>query len=504
MVEFFRNNNYRQPTDQQNPLRRMLVKIGIAVAILAILASMAFALKNQVTTGGLTVKTGVDHAGIIAIWSRPGNGEAENAKPTVTSTIRLQNGKSTRLKPGMYLVQVTVNDKVVASETVSLKWGRSTTVTLNPKSASLAGLEPVASANTRSFSLDKTNLSYLDQQTKNIYTIDNQNHISQISSVQFDQVYWADAGFGIGQDADGLLYVVNHSSVTPLANTPFTPNKTTLISVAPDHTVYIAKDKDIYRGTTNGGFIKVFTLEGAPLQLFAGTSKKFAVQYRAEAEAAESSSEADIVTVDDTTKLAEKELDTYEAAWSPSAKYFVVTSDSGTLILDDKLKMVTAAPNNNVNSPVWLDDNTLFYGIADQLWRYDVTSGKSERIAEGEKEHYIVAIVPDPSQSYLYLSMTGARSSNDYLVLQRYSLKGKAPSSEAQKVSKYLPVLTGSDCLLSLTNFLAVKPTINLYGSQSQAACTQVARDYVADRGASSDSFTYATTGVAAQSPPNN
>jgi hypothetical protein len=131
-----------------------------------------------------------------------------------------------------------------------------------------------------------------------------------------------------------------------------------------------------------------------------------------------------------------------------------------------------------VNSPTWLDDNTVLYGINDQLWKYDLPSGSASVIAKLGDTGQVSQIAPSKDGAYVYISVQKTNTSDGLgFELVRLGLRNQPISPALQKIRLLIPNLVNG-CALGYTNF--THPTITTQGSSSSRdLCIQNAKDYL-------------------------
>ncbi len=445
------------PQAQSTKKLRRYIVLGCGMLLALIILPILY---RHLTLGQLIIVTDSSSNTIQVVPSVVGkNDETKNVGQN------LQNNKAISLKPGNYLVAVR-NQTGEATEVVQVKARQTKRYVIN-LATHTPQAEPVANVNALYFAVGAANLFYLDQGTKNLYQIDKSNQLAQLSSpITFTAVRWADASFGVGQGTDNKLYQINNGVVSPL-NAPLS----TVFTISSDHTVYLASGKDIYRSAA-AGFDHIFTASQPPFALVSAPRAVALISSLGNGPQTSSSMAAQLTVLDGNNKPTAKEMDVYAASWSPSSKYLAVTTDSSSQILDASLNSVAVIPNNNINNPLWFDDNTLLYSVNDQLWRYSVSSTKSSVIATTQKNHAITALLLDSSKSYVYMSVQSTGASNRNLSIYRFGLQGQMVPDLIFKLGKLLPWVSGL-CSSSIINFTSPSILVQSFITPSTASCLE-------------------------------
>ncbi len=195
----------------------------------------------------------------------------------------------------------------------------------------------------------------------------------------------------------------------------------------------------------------------------------------------------------DDGKTVQKNVEAYDAAWSPNGNYFLTTNDSNTQVFDSSLNPIAVVPNNNVNSPLWLTNDTLLYMINNQVWEYSVSTGTSEIVAATPANRGIVDAALSPDASYVYLAVQDKPGSNDSYSLLRVAFKGQSANTNTiQKLQPQFPWLLGS-CYLQLINY-GTPPAVLVTDSSTSSVpvdCSGLAQTYVQQFGVDPSQLQY-------------
>lgn len=448
---------------------------------------------DYLTTGRIIITTNVSNASITL--SKSSAGTDDNTSYIAKSLV---DNKAVSTQPGAYSVLVqspvgSVSQIVYVRARTTKKYTVGIASTGSP-------LSLVANVNALSVAASSSQIYYVDQSTKNLSEISSQNQVGQLNTSDFfSDIDWANSSYGIGQASTGAgsLYFINNGNISPLT-LPVNPgNQTVLSSIAPNGGVYLAIGNKIYSGNQTSGFHLIYTASESPSKIIASISKVLLVFKENNG-----SDEVNITLLNSVgAGAAKNNVDSYGATWSPSGKYLAVTGDTSSQILNSSLNLVDVIPYNNVNNITWLNDSTLFFTVNNQLWKYIVSSSRSELVANTGTNHSIVSMSVSSDGSFLYMSVENNAGSSSSLVIDRYPLLGQVTPSYIFKIQSELPWLDGR-CLLYAINF-ASPPTIFSYGGQPEDNCQVVAQNYVSKFGISPSNFNYQLTNTPPNEPTN-
>lgn len=393
-----------------------------------------------------------------------------------------QSGKVTNLRvgAGSYLIKLA-SKAGSTSEQITVKAGDSKTVTLNITSSASITNPPqvVTSLGAADLIAGQSGLMFIDRNNaeRHLYAVDQANHVTLIDPVHtYQNIEWADQSFGIGLATKGTINAnvvkIENQKVTEVP-LPFTYNEDFTFAVAPNHTWYVSDGKVVYRANGDGSFTKIFSPND---EVGISTASNDAVAIKVGEEGSGREEGVAVIHLDGTKYQLEGEI--YESAWSPSGKR-VVTSGGINKVFDDKLNAIADLPENNVVSPVWLNENTLLYTRGGDIWRFDLTSKRATLLTSINKVVGSVSdLTPDESGDYLYFSIYRNGYSNPTFGLNRVSL-GNKPVSDTSVVGRLNIALpyTDSGCSINFMNFTTISI---LYKSlSSRENCVTVAKDTI-------------------------
>lgn len=361
---------------------------------------------------------------------------------SVTAVTALDNGKgaseqktgssSFRLKSGEYIVSVQNGTKGV-SRHATIKARHSTSLTINlPKTT---GMEPVTYGPAQNLTADSSQLLFLNPRDSNIYSINSQNTIAKLSSSGLQSISWADTGYGIGQSPSGDLFVVDGGSTHPLTSPMSGKSSSEIVyAIAPNKTIYIGAGSEVYRGTEDDGFKKIYSNRPEGSFLLANNN---GVAVLSSGYTGPRSSIAIVGANGENTKRTYSQPFNAWSGWSPGGKYFMVMVGSVGKILDSSLREVGSVPQSaNLAYPVWLNDRSFFYSVSGQLWSYDRISGQSRQLANTPLANPIKEIAVSKDGSYVYL--VSFNDSNE-MAIRRVGLNGQRVPDYIYKLQSILP-----------------------------------------------------------------
>lgn len=438
---------------------KKIILIGIGGIILIIFLSWLW---HYLHTGTIVITTNNKYDTIVLTEVTSKNSGTTNASP---QTFKAHNKLSVNVSLGQYIASVQGNS-VATNQLIKLSSHKTLRYNINPINAT--GVEPVTYQNAQDAVANSDGLLYLDNNTGNIEKVDTSNTLSTVSLQQFSKVKWANTLFGVGQDNNGHLYTINGSSINKLS-VPFSyDGKNINFDVSSNKVIYVSHGGDVYKGTSDGNFKKIYSAKYGELALAAGLGQ-VAIDCEAE-DTGDCAQATELAVVSYNGKINRVQSTAVTAGqlgaftWSPNGKYLAVPGVYGVNIYDDSLHQISALPTLNkslISNLQWLDDNRLFYSIADQLWIYSLSNQKAQIIANMPLADNITGISVGEDKSYVYLTtfgVTGYNTNNGY-ALRRIGLRGQKTPNFIYQLQDILP-LNLADCTASLTNFAPQSPTI--------------------------------------------
>ena len=442
-------------------MTRRLKIIIISIVVVLLLGIIALVAYPYLTTAQLSITTNSSD-NTIAI-----NRITPNAQSIDTENAT--GSFSTRVPAGTY--SIAVKNKYFASQqVVNVKAMETKNITINLNS--IKDVEPVSSRSASYVVADNNSLAFIDRSNRSLYRIDSNNNEQLIDSTHgFSTAEWSDVTYGVGQDTNSNLYKINNNTVTPIV-APFSYDAKTTYYLAPNRDLYIANGKTLYISTAEGGFKQLYVSSQQISVITASNTNVLLGESNPEKK------EGALVAVSRTGSTNKSTGEAYRAAWSPSGKYLVTSSDVETQVVDAKLHKVISLPTTNVNSPVWLDDHTLLYGVSDGVWKYDVQSGSATLLASVGDVGQVSQITPSKDGAYIYISIQETNNTDGLsFQLSRLGLRGQVSSVAVQKIKLLIPN-TISSCNLNYINF--TKTTILVQGSLAdKQTCLKSAQDYL-------------------------
>ena len=374
-----------------------------------------------------------------------------------TFSIQKDGTLNARVKAGDYLISVQRNSNAT-SQYIQIKARQTKYVYISL--TKIGGVEPVTYDNVNDVTANSSQLLYLDPTDSGINDINTQNQDTETGyNYGLQNISWANPSFGVGENASGNLYVIQNGSINPLSLPASGYSKSSLsFVVALNKNIYVGVGSSVYVGTSSGKFKNIYNSRQAGAVLAPGFNRVSVIN------TGYNDSPASIVTIDDSGKHFVHELNTFINAWSswsPGNKYIVVAGSSTGEVLNSSLQQVATIPQANFTNPVWLNNNTLFYSINDQLWSYDVLSQKAEVIATMPTGDQIEALSISTDGAYIYIVTTADTPGNQ--ILERIGLKGQQVSNVIYNLQDFLLAAPapGAGYAINLINFSG-KPTVIL------------------------------------------
>jgi hypothetical protein len=433
--------------NQGNPI----VKFGIRIGALVVLFVFGYFAVLFITSGSLAITTGSSSASITVTSVPPLQKQTaeQGTKPAVRKTGT--GTLSIRVHAGSYIVTVQ-NGTSQESRLVKVGWLSSTSITLKP--ASLTATEPVLYESVQNVAADANRMIYLNNDFNGIEYVNTQNQDVKINgNAYFTSVQWADPYYGVAQDNNGRLYVINGDTSTPLQS-PIAnqvSDSGASYAVAPNRTIYIAFGSRVYRGTGGGNFSQINALFDSSDSLVAANNQVMIINPNLGGSS--DSGTATVVTTSD--KVITKNFGYPVGGWTPwsqSGKYIEISVDSIPEIFDASLHRVGNIPSlPAISIGTWSGDNTLYYVAGGQLWSYDLPQNDTKLIAEAPDDKAIQGLTVSSDGSYVYASASNNNDTYPRIVF-RVGLKGQGVSSDLNDLQSVLPVNT-STFTIGLRNF---------------------------------------------------
>lgn len=454
----------------------------LALAGLFVVMSAVW-LFNFLTSGQLVITTN-DPRNSITISSISGGSS--------TTVKQGAGGLSVRLRPGQYIA-LAQNRVFETSRIVQIKSRQKSSYELDVR---LAGtVEPVLPTGAYDVVSDGSSLLFVDAASGGLYQVSDGRAPSLISTTPFRSMKWSGVSSGVGQGRDGRLYVYQNGGVSPLT-VPFAYADGVNVdyAITGSGSVYVSFGQDVY-ANRGGGFQKVLTTDSKSPVLVAGKNHLAVVDGQGTVEGQKGSPDKSSVTVlDGSGRRVTKNLGASLLAWSADDKYIAVSSELGNQIYTANLNSVTSYPGPSVSSLVWLDGNTLLYGLSGSLWSFSVSADQASVIASTPLQGAVSDIYPGIDGNYVY--MTVAKSASNNYELDRVGLHGQSVPDYVLQMSTYFPKAL-DDCSVTYVNF--TRPVLLLQAdSASQSICLSEANGELHQDGLDSSKFSFVNVPVPA------
>lgn len=444
----------------ERPWRRYIVLAALVIIVIIVVAII----DHYLSTGTISVSAGGQQT-TITIASA--DATQAKGKPVLKQAA---NRLSARLPAGQYIVGAQGHVATI-TKTVTLKARQSLKITL--KLPGVSNPEPIASADAVDLSASDAQLFYINQTLPVLDSIDAQNDITAIGpNVALQSVKWATAGYGVGQDTAGNLYLVNNGSLAPLT-LPAT-NPQIHYAISPGRQIYVAVGKDIYFDSGTGSFQKIYSADQAPAQL-AATNDSVAV-----ISPPKGGIQSPILTIVSSSGrvVAQGSVNGSQAVWSPDGREVAIVSFGGGIqIMDTSVKQVASLPSGGTGV-VWLNDNTLLYSSGNGIWSYNLNSKNSSLVANLPPDNNINELALDTNKNYIYLTMQDASGNSN---IERVGLLGQKPAAISYQLNVFFPDTSVEGCAMDYASFAS--PTIivsvspGLTATCQQAFASVMARD---------------------------
>lgn len=397
-----------------------------------------------------------------------GNDEGDET----TKAIKTAHGKlSASVDLGQYTVSVEGNSRA-AAQLIKLNSHKTLRYEINPINTTAP--EPVADQSAQDIAASGSRLVYLDSDALTQNTIDADNNLTTPDpSQKFQTIKWANASYGVGQDSNQNLYVIDDQLISPLPF-PYDSGGAINFDVAPNKQIYVSSGANIYVGSQDGNFKKIYTAPSSNFTL-GTTANKIAVSYEVGGKNGDDSGK--LVVINDSGKIV-KEGPGGEAGslvWSPSGQYLASVNESSIAVYDSSLHQVATIPVSfRAGYLVWLNNDKLFFNSfftsSDQLWSYDLGKQRADLVASVALDNTITGLNISDDGSYVYIGTVDSTNNNSPEIL-RVGLRGQQVPVILYQLQDILP-MTLSDSTISLINF-AQPPAILVQPLQGAGSSPQ-------------------------------
>ncbi len=421
---------------QQDPKR--LARLLLAIVIFILCATW---LVHYLTTGFLTITTNNKTNEVVIR-------RADNKQEVARSTGNFHGS----MPGGEYVA--TVSDRFSAiKQVVHIKTRHGASYNLDVKPVIIP--ESVLPFGASGVIATNSSLTYIDPRDHLLYRIEGTNTSALINqAVEFNDIKWQNPGYGVGIGRDNKsLYAIRNDSVSPL-QLPFNSDLL-YYELAPNGTLVISDSKTVFRQARGESFTKIFTPE-APIDSLRVSSDAILLQLRGAQAPGSEDDDGESILLNQAGKVIKKaaSLDAYDYRWSPDGKYLATTGDTGTTIYDARLNLVANLPDPNVLALTWLNKHTLLYGIARNLFSYDLQAGTSSQLAAiNATGGGVVGVYPSQDQTEVYIlsEVYGSKRGSTVYELLRAAPKRPA-SAYISELSIFLP-LQLDQCYVDYINF---------------------------------------------------
>lgn len=392
-----------------------------------------------------------------------------------------QDGKRAQLQlaAGTYIITVQ-NFTKSSVQVVTLKAGEHKDIMINTKTETFEAVSSeVTSYGAGNTVASHDTLRFIDRNSgdRPLYSVDSHGRVSVLDKkTRYTNVKWAGTSFGIGYGINRnnkyvFTKIEGNSVETVVA--PFTVSVTSSYGVAPDKSWYISDGHTVYRANADGSFLKVYSTDEEVA--IVSTSNDALLLSQKPPQSTREGALAILHTNGDLYKIGGE---AYEAAWSPSGKKLVTSGDTSK-IFDGKFNVIGTLPSGNFLSPVWLDEDTIIFGVANKVMRYELSSGKATTLLSfdpvaGTPSH--ISVNEEGDAIYVAVQKGGDRP-NLVFRLEKISLKGGATTKvPVDKLNLLIPN-TIRGCNLNYMNFTRFSIIIDYVSSPKN--CVPAIKDYI-------------------------
>lgn len=392
------------------------------------------------------------------------------------STVTGNGNLTANLKSGSYTVSVS-NGSFSTQRVVQIKAHQTEHINLSLQS--VGQVEPVSSQMVFDLMATDQSLTYIDLSNHSLTMVTDQNQEKALlPNVIISSLDWATSALGIAQNQLGQLYAVEGSIATELS----LPISTSInnYSIAPNGLMYFSNGNVLYAGMVNGDYKQILK-SSSNIHIVNASNSGVLVQMGVDSEGSAGDVQNNLRLITPLGKTYTGNIDIDDTAWSPNGSDLAITSDTLTAVYNNQLHLLYSLPTSNVDSIVWLNNTTILYGIAGNLWSYNTQTQTSNILANTSVFGYVSEIYPSQDGSYIYIGVQNANTNNIYLT--RLGLENQPVSALMQQLQVFLPdVYEG--CSLG---YLAFTSPAIIVGETSTAAsnCTIAAKNYLQTYGIS-------------------
>jgi dipeptidyl aminopeptidase/acylaminoacyl peptidase len=447
-------------------------KIIIAVVFFVIFIILVKLTWDYFHTGKIIITTNNSQSSIVL-----SNVNSDNVGGATGAAHKATGKLSVNVSLGHYVATVSNGQKVV---TQLITLGSNTTLRYDITLNNTLTTVPVINTTAQDIAVSSSKLVYLNTSTNSIDSIDNNNSLSTLNTpFQFQTVKWANVNFGVGQDRQQDLYLVNNDSVSTIKLPSPTSDSTNEYSVASDEQIYVSIGSNVYVRTSDGNFKKIYTTPSAPL-VIGGSNNKVAVAYSTDESGDDDDDSGVTIATISTSGQVEKTSpgeDVSSLIWSPNNNYLASLNESSINIYTASLHAVAIIPTAvPIGYLSWLSNNKVIYAGGGKLWTYDLSNGRADLIATMPLATSVTGLAVSQNGSSIYISTANTITAGNSAILE-VNLNRQQPSSLAEELQVLLPMALNG-YTMSLVNF-AQPSTIMVVPSSLQSNANQ--NSYIQD-----------------------
>ena len=475
MVDFSRLLNRNVQLSESERLFRLKRSILITLGVILFII-VARVLYIYLNSGYLIAASNVQGSSLKIVSESSGS----------IKTITNYSGQTLSLYHGDYIVMLEKGDRkttsfvsIVARKTIKKDMTLSDTMTP----------ELTAAVNPIGFTVDSSNLWFVDANDSGYDRLDNLDNLSQVSSnIKFLAVKWVANGYGIAEAVNGQFYVLDNGSVTAFESP--TPKNITNFVVDQQHEIYMTSGDTIYYGTPTTGFSVFKQLSYAPSFIDA-SGGVVVVGYNPGG--GNNQQRAVLSSFIGSQTFTHTGDSIYAASLSPDGQRLVFTTAQRSELITPELGLISVLPQANINNLHWLSNSSLLYSVNSELWQYSSTDNVSRLILNTTSGKTLDYITAGPTGQIYVAIVASVTNNTDSQIF-------KVVANKVVSVAGLFPSIEGS-CILGFSSFSS--PTVQIFSPPTFSNCIPVAKAFILKNGLAANSFNYKITSVPPDEPIN-
>ncbi|HSE29109.1 MAG TPA: hypothetical protein VLA77_00810 [Candidatus Saccharimonadales bacterium] len=390
-------------------------KIIIFVIVAVVLVAIGFFAYNFFTTEQVNIKSNSQNAKVSIYTLQNQVVDSKNAP------------YSTRLKPGIYSVVVTDNQKETRS-IFTLKQGTPVDLTLDL--VDVKSPKKIAPYSSKYIFADENFLNFIRKDVNQLDRLTfGEKYLKELSQGSYSQAYWANADQAILTDTANKSHYYDFGTISPLGYKITNPGT---ISFLGDSLAYIEQKVVYIRPTITAAPVVEVPVRFLQPQLSLGPNNQFVVFEtgvfvdETEGEEGQAQSELSNATPEiySGNERLQKQSDALKnyvidgATWSPDGQKLAFSAGDGIYIMDintSSIRQLYLSYTTHPQSIKWLDEQTLIYFLDQGIWKITLNETPTWNLlakVEGSLG-WSAPLSLSPSKKEIYYSSDELQSSND-------------------------------------------------------------------------------------------